>query len=407
MKESEMDQARIPSIVLAVFAAVASAAPGTAAAQLSVTNLVSDDPTVHAAQITDPGLVNAWGLSYAPTSPFWVSSNGTGEAQLYAVNPATQATAKQGLTVSIPGDGTVTGQVFNSNAASAFGGDLFMFVSEDGTISGWRGALGTTAETLVPGSSANVYKGVAFGTIGGSSYLYAANFRGGTIDVEKGSAAAPALSGTFADPNLPSGYAPFNVQNLGGTLYVTYAQQDAAKHDEIAGAGLGLVDSYDLQGHLLGRVATAGTLNAPWGLAIAPGSFGAMAGALLVGNFGDGRINAYDPATHAFLGQVQDLAGGPLDIDGLWAITPGNGGNAGSNSLLYFTAGPDDESHGIFGVLVPVPEPSVSLLLMVGLLGLMSLTRRRAFGTPSAPSAHGRGNLDRFASASGVGACSI
>jgi uncharacterized protein (TIGR03118 family) len=375
-----MDQARVPLIVLAAVAAVAIAAPGTAAAQFSVRNLVTDDPMVHAGQITDPGLVNAWGLSYAPTSPFWVSSNGTGEAQLYAVNPATQATTKQGLTVSIPGDGTVTGQAFNSNA-SAFGGDLFTFVSEDGTISGWRSALGTTAETLVPGSSANVYKGVAFGTIGGSSYLYAANFRTGAIDVEKGSAAAPSLSGTFADPNLPSGYAPFNVQNLGGTLYVTYAQQDAAKHDEVAGAGLGLVDSYDLQGHLLGRVATAGTLNAPWGLAIAPGSFGAMAGALLVGNFGDGRINAYDPATHAFLGQVQDAGGGLLDIDGLWAISPGNGGNGGSASLLYFTAGPDDESHGIFGVLTPVPEPSLTLLLLAGLLGLMPMTRRRAFGT--------------------------
>jgi uncharacterized protein (TIGR03118 family) len=375
-----MDQARVPLIVLAAVAAVAIAAPGTAAAQFSVRNLVTDDPMVHAGQITDPGLVNAWGLSYAPTSPFWVSSNGTGEAQLYAVNPATQATTKQGLTVSIPGDGTVTGQAFNSNA-SAFGGDLFTFVSEDGTISGWRSALGTTAETLVPGSSANVYKGVAFGTIGGSSYLYAANFRTGAIDVEKGSAAAPSLTGTFADPNLPSGYAPFNVQNLGGTLYVTYAQQDAAKHDEVAGAGLGLVDSYDLQGHLLGRVATAGTLNAPWGLAIAPGSFGAMAGALLVGNFGDGRINAYDPATHAFLGQVQDAGGGLLDIDGLWAISPGNGGNGGSASLLYFTAGPDDESHGIFGVLTPVPEPSLTLLLLAGLLGLMPMTRRRAFGT--------------------------
>jgi len=375
-----MDQARVPLIVLAAVAAVAIAAPGTAAAQFSVRNLVTDDLMVHAGQITDPGLVNAWGLSYAPTSPFWVSSNGTGEAQLYAVNPATQATTKQGLTVSIPGDGTVTGQAFNSNA-SAFGGDLFTFVSEDGTISGWRSALGTTAETLVPGSSANVYKGVAFGTIGGSSYLYAANFRTGAIDVEKGSAAAPSLTGTFADPNLPSGYAPFNVQNLGGTLYVTYAQQDAAKHDEVAGAGLGLVDSYDLQGHLLGRVATAGTLNAPWGLAIAPGSFGAMAGALLVGNFGDGRINAYDPATHAFLGQVQDAGGGLLDIDGLWAISPGNGGNGGSASLLYFTAGPDDESHGIFGVLTPVPEPSLTLLLLAGLLGLMPMTRRRAFGT--------------------------
>ncbi len=378
-----MQQTRTAPIVLAVVSAIAISAPGAAAAQVSVSNLVTDDPAAHAAQITDPGLINAWGLSYSPTSPFWVSSNGTGQAQLYAVNPATQAPTKQGLTVSIPGDGTVTGQVFNSNGAAAFGGDLFMFVSEDGTISGWRGALGTTAETLVSGSSANVYKGVAFGTIGTDSYLYAANFRAGTIDVEKGSGAAPPLSGTFADPNLPAGYAPFNVQNLGGTLYVTYAKQDGTKHDELAGPGSGFVDSYDLQGHLLSRVATAGALNAPWGLAIAPGSFGAMAGALLVGNFGDGHINAYTQTTHAFLGQVQDAGGGPLAIDGLWAISPGNGGNGGSSSLLYFTAGPDGESHGIFGVLTPVPEPSVTVLLMAGLSGLMVLTRRRAFGKES------------------------
>jgi uncharacterized protein (TIGR03118 family) len=377
---------RISPIVVAIVAAVAAAAPGAATAQFSATNLVSDDATVHGAQITDPGLVNAWGMSFSPTSPIWVSANGTGVANLYAVNPATQATTKQGLTVSIPGDGSVTGQVFNSNSGAAFGGDLFMFVSEDGTISGWRQSLGTTAETLVPGSAANVYKGAAFGTIGTNSYLYGANFRAGTIDVEKGSAAAPALSGTFADPNLPAGFAPFNIQNLGGTLYVTYAQQDSAKHDEVAGAGLELVDSYDLQGHLIGRVATAGTLNAPWGMAIAPASFGALAGALLVGNFGDGFINAYNPTTHAFLGQVQAAGGGPLDIDGLWAISPGNGGSGGSSSLLYFTAGPDGESHGIFGVLTPTPEPSVTIMLMVGLTGLMLRTRRRAFGAGAAPS---------------------
>jgi len=374
-----VNQVRFPSVVLCV-AAAAIAVPATATAQLSARNLVTDDQLANAAQITDPGLVNAWGLSYSPTSPFWVSSNGMGQAQLYAVNPATQSTTKQGLTVSIPGDGTVTGEVFNANAGSAFGGDLFLFVSEDGTISGWRGALGTTAETLVPGSDANVYKGTAFGTTGGNSYLYATNFRTGMIDVEKGTAAAPSLSGTFADPNLPAGFAPFNIQNLGGPLYVTYAQQDATKHDEVAGVGLGFVDSYDLQGHLLARVATGGTLNAPWGLAIAPSSFGAMAGALLVGNFGDGRINAFDPTTHAFLGQVQDAGGGTLAIDGLWAIAPGNNGNGGSSSLLYFTAGPDDESHGLFGVLTPAPEPSTFALLIAGLSGAMVRVRRRLFG---------------------------
>jgi uncharacterized protein (TIGR03118 family) len=357
--------------VLVIFALPASAA------YFAVTNLVTDDQTAHPAQITDPGLKNAWGLSYSPTSPFWLSANGSGTSVLYSVNASTQVTAKQGLVVSIPGDGSVTGQVFNGT--SAFGGDRFLFVSEDGTVSGWRGALGTTAETLVAGSNANVYKGAAFGTITGNSYLYAANFRADSIDVIKGSGAAPGLSGTFTDPNLPAGYAPFNVQNLGGSLYVSYAQQDATLHDEIAGAGLGFVDRYDLEGNFLSRVATGGTLDAPWGLAIAPTSFGAWAGALLVGNFGDGRINAYDAFTNAFLGQVLADDGTTLAIDGLWALAPGNGGSAGSNQSLYFTAGPDGESHGLFGVLTAaVPEPPTYALLLAAVTAIILSARGRA-----------------------------
>jgi uncharacterized protein (TIGR03118 family) len=361
---------------LVLGAMLASVALSARAASFTPTNLVTDDQTIHGATIVDPGLVNAWGLSYSPTSPFWVSANGTGQADLYSVNPATQATTKAGLTVTIPGAGSVTGQVFNSNPAAAFQGDAFLFVSEDGTVSGWRGALGSTAETLVAGSAANVYKGSAFGTIAGNSYLYAANFRNGSIDVINGSATAPALTGSFVDPLAPAGYAPFNVQNLGGSLYVTYAQQDAAKHDEIDGAGAGFVDRYDLQGRLLGRVATGGTLDAPWGLALAPSSFGTLAGALLVGNFGDGRINAFDAGSNAFLGQILGADGQPLSIDGLWAIAPGNGSSAGSSALLYFTAGPDGESHGLLGVLNPVPEPSTYVLLMAG-LAVMTLSRRR------------------------------
>jgi len=347
------------------------------AVSFDATNLVTDDQSAHAAQITDPGLVNAWGISFGPSSPFWVSANGSGTSTIYAVNPTTQVTAKQGLTVSIPGNGSVTGQVFNSNPA-AFNGDNFLFVSEDGTVSGWRGALGTTAETLATASSANVYKGSAFATISGNSYLYAANFRAATIDVFKGTAAAPALAGSFTDPNLPAGYAPFNVQNLNGTLYVTFAVQDATKHDEVAGAGQGIVDSFDLQGNLLGRVATGGKLNAPWGIAIAPSSFGAMAGDLLVGNFGDGRITAFDASTHAVVGQILGADGQPLSIDGLWALSAGNDGSGGSSHLLYFSAGPDEESHGLFGVLTPVPEPSSYVLLIAG-LGMVGLWRQRRY----------------------------
>ena len=347
------------------------------AVSFDATNLVTDDQSAHAAQITDPGLVNAWGISFGPSSPFWVSANGSGTSTIYAVNPTTQVTAKQGLTVSIPGNGSVTGQVFNSNPA-AFNGDNFLFVSEDGTVSGWRGALGTTAETLATASSANVYKGSAFATISGNSYLYAANFRAATIDVFKGTAAAPALAGSFTDPNLPAGYAPFNVQNLNGTLYVTFAVQDATKHDEVAGAGQGIVDSFDLQGNLLGRVATGGKLNAPWGIAIAPSSFGAMAGDLLVGNFGDGRITAFDASTHTVVGQILGADGQPLSIDGLWALSAGNDGSRGSSHLLYFSAGPDEESHGLFGVLTPVPEPSSYVLLIAG-LGMVGLWRQRRY----------------------------
>ena len=363
---------------LAIGAALASLSAPIVAANFEAQNLITDDQLAHPARILDTGLKNAWGLSYAPNGPFWLSSNGTGTSPLYKVDGATQATTKQGLVVSIPGDGSVTGQVFNSNAATAFNRDVFLFVSEDGTISGWRGALGATAEVLATASASNVYKGAAFATITGNSYLYAANFRSGALDVLKGSAAAPTLAGMFTDPNLPAGYAPFNVQNLAGSLYVTYAVQDAGKHDEIAGVGLGMVDRFDLRGNFLSRVATGGTLDAPWGLAIAPSSFGAMAGALLVGNFGDGRINAYDAGSNAFLGQVLDANGAPLMIDGLWAIAPGNDGSAGSSSLLYFTAGPDNESHGLFGVLVAVPEPSTYALLLVGLAAVASRVWRRS-----------------------------
>ena len=194
------------------------------ASLFTVTNLVTDDQTVNSAKITDPSLVNAWGVSRSAGSPFWVSDNGTGVATLYAVSPTTGIPVKQGLTVTIPGDGSVTGQAFAGSLAGNFNADTFLFVSEDGTISGWRNALGTAAETLQPGSPTNSYKGAALATIAGNSYLYAANFLTGKVDVLKGSAGAPNLAGTFTDPTLPSGFAPFNVENLGGRIYVTYAK---------------------------------------------------------------------------------------------------------------------------------------------------------------------------------------
>jgi uncharacterized protein (TIGR03118 family) len=343
-----------------------------------VQSLITDDQAAHPAALLDTQLVNAWGISYAPTGPFWVSDNGAGVSTLYSVNNATNNPVKLSRVVTIPGDGTPTGQVNTTGApAGSFNGDAFLFVSEDGTISGWRLALGNNAETLQTGTTANVYKGAAIATVNGYSYLYATNFRNGTVDVLKGDASAPSLTGTFNDPTLPSGYAPFGIQKIGNTIYVTYALQDAAKHDDSAGAGHGFVDAYDLNGNLLGRVASQGTLNSPWGLAIAPADFGAFAGDLLVGNFGDGTINAFSLAHNdAFAGQLTDASHTAISLDGLWGLIPGNDGLAGSSDQIYFSSGPDGESRGLFGALLPVPEPASLALLGAG-LGILALRRRR------------------------------
>lgn len=366
-------------IAMFLFATLSFVPQLAAATSFSQLNLVTDDQTANSAQITDPALVNAWGLSYSPTGPFWVSDNGTHVSTIYSVNPTTNATIKQGLTVSIPGAGNVTGQVFNSNSANAFNQDLFLFVSEDGTISGWRSDLGTSAETLATGSSANIYKGVAEAAVSGNNYLYAANFKSGAIDVFKGTSTGLGtsdLAGSFSDPNLPSGYAPFNIQNLNDKLYVTYAEQDPNSPDEVAGAGKGLVSIFDTQGNFIERLASQGTLNAPWGLAIAPSSFGEFAGDLLVGNFGDGTINAFNLTNKHFDGQLKGSNGQPLSIDGLWALTLGNGGNAGSSQSIYFSAGPNEEAHGLFGAIAVVPIPSALWLFGSALVGVNVFGRR-------------------------------
>jgi uncharacterized protein (TIGR03118 family) len=342
-------------------------------AQVTVTNLVTDNQGVNAALLADPDLVNPWGVTYSPSSPFWVGDNGTGLATLYNVNPVTNVPSKVGLTVTLPGNGTVTGAIFNST--SNFNSDLFLFVGEDGTVSGWRGALGTTAETLQGGNPANVYKGVTLGTTSKGTYIYAANFEEGTIDVTPGTG-APALIGNFTDPNLPTGFAPFNVSNLGGTLYVTYAKQDAAHHDDVPGAGNGFVDAFDLNGNFVERIASEGLLNSPWGLAIAPAGFDGVGGDLLVGNFGDGTIDAINLSTFASDGQIRDVHGDPIEIDGLWSLIPGNDGNGGNSSQVYFSAGSNGENDGLFGVLT-VPEPGSLGVILIG-FGALILRRRVA-----------------------------
>jgi uncharacterized protein (TIGR03118 family) len=375
------------------------AAPARADTVFHVTNLVTSDQTLNPAQLTDPFLVNPWGISASLGSPFWLSDNGTGVSTLYSVNPTTNVATKVtlgsppdpsgGVVIPPPGSGNPTGQVFNSAGAGAFNGNTFLFVSENGVISGWRNALGTTAEILQSPSDANVYKGTALetigGPIGGHSYLLSANFRAGTIDVLKGDTAAPDLTGKFLDPNLPAGYAPFNIAVLGSRIYVTYALQDSAKHDDDPGAGHGFVSAFDPQGNFLGRVGAMGTLNSPWGLAIAPPTFGPFAGDLLVGNFGDGHINVFnpDPATPGFLGQLLGADGQPIAIDGLWGLIPGNNGNGGSSNDIYFAAGPADESAGLFGSISAVPEPSSGVLALIALGVLVGRrhwqNRRRPF----------------------------
>lgn len=318
-------------------------------------NLVSDQPGV--AQLQDTNLVNAWGVSFSPTSPFWISDNGTGLSTLYAVtNDATGApyVVKQGLEVTIPGEGNPTGQVFNNT--TNFHGDLFLFVSEDGTVSGWRGALGTTAEVLATRSNA-IYKGVTLASVAGVPFLLAANFSEGTVDVYDGNAS---LIGQLADSSAPDGYAPFNVQSINGLIFVTFAKQDADKEDDVKGPGNGLIDVLDLTTQKFHRFATGSDagghlkeLNSPWGLALAPGKFGRHEDQLLVGNFGSGTIMTFDERGH-FKGFLDSEPGKPVVIEGLWALTFGNGGRAGVPETLYFTAGPAAENHGLFGSLSPV-----------------------------------------------------
>lgn len=348
------------ALMLAVFGLTVVSLPSQATAtRFKQVNLVSNIPGL--ALTTDPDLKNPWGISHSATSPFWVSDNGTGVSTLY-----NGAGTKLGLVVTIPlpagsppGTATPTGQVFNGSAdfqvaPSAPG--RFIFATEDGTISAWNPTVNPTHAILVVDNSASqaVYKGLAIGANASGNFLYAANFHDGTIDVFDKDFHQVQLAGSFTDSHIQSGFAPFNIQNLGGKLYVTYAKQDANRHDDVAGPANGYVDIFDTDGNLLQQLATRGRLNSPWGLAIAPPSFGEFAGDLLVGNFGDGRINVVDPVTGDFLAQLRDADNRPITIDGLWALIVGNGANGGDANKVYFTAGLNDEADGLFGSIAPL-----------------------------------------------------
>jgi uncharacterized protein (TIGR03118 family) len=383
-----------PAAIIAICLIAASAARAddaddrdNAPNRYLVTNLTSDLPGV--APNTDPVLQNAWGVTFTPgASPFWIADNATGCSTLYDGSglPQPQPTP---LLVKIPLPGgsvpatackhadpknppnptpaAPTGLVWNPTSTFLVPGTnlpaTFIWDTEDGTISAWTGGLTPPDQAVlaVDNSPGAVYKGLVFGTNVHGVFLFATNFRAGTIDVfaPNGSAGfRPATSteidGSFADPNIPAGFAPFGIQNINGNLFVTYAKQNAALHDDVAGPGNGFVDIFDTDGHLLQRFASRGALNSPWGVARASFAFGRFSGDILIGNFGNGKINAFDSDGH-FIDELDAPNGKTLVIDGLWMLTLGGGRNSSSDTL-YFTAGPNGETDGLFGTITPIAK---------------------------------------------------
>jgi uncharacterized protein (TIGR03118 family) len=341
-------------LTLAAAAPLAAAPPD---GSYTVTNLVSDVPG--AAALPDPNLVNGWGLARGPTSPWWVADNGMNASTLYISNGTTISINP--LVVSVGGG--PSGAVFagipgnflvgTATAPTTLSQANFIFASEDGMIRAWRG--GAAALVTAHGGTDAVYKGLAIAQTVTGPMLYATDFHNARVDVFNGAWQNVTPAGSFVDPMIPSGYGPFGIQLIGNRIFVSYAKQDADAHDDVAGQSLGFVDAYDLSGNLLTRVAQHGQLNSPWGLALAPPSFGRFAGDLLVGNFGDGQINAYEETSAGFehRGTLRDANGGKLVIDGLWALQFGNAGSNGNPDTLFFTAGPEGESHGLFGTIKP------------------------------------------------------
>ncbi len=343
---------------IAVALALTTAAPALPAHAednaYQVHNLVSDGflPADH----VDQNLVNAWGIAFNATGPVWIANNGSGTSTLYDGTGMPQSLVVQIPTPSANSGGNPTGIVFNLvNAATSFpvsaggktGGSRFIFATESGLIAGWSPTVdGTHAIVAVDNSSKNaVYKGLAISANGSKQLIYATDFHNAHIDVFDNAFAPVTLAaGAFADPKIPAGYAPFGIQAISGNIFVTYAKQDAAAHDDVHGPGLGFVDVYDPNGVMLDRVATHGRLNAPWGIALAPAGFGKLSNSLLIGNFGDGRVNAYDPKNYTPRGQLDGV-----QIDGLWGLAFGNGFAAQPVNTLFFTAGPGDEAHGLYG----------------------------------------------------------
>jgi uncharacterized protein (TIGR03118 family) len=345
-------------ITLTVMALIVCVSSLANAASYKPSLLTADQPGK--APNTDPNLVNAWGISYSPTGPFWVSDNNTGLSTVYNSTGVPQSTVVTIPPVGGATIGTPTGTAFNSTTdfvitqGGKSGPALFLFDSEDGSISGWNPTVNaTSAVTVVDNSGAGaVYKQVELANNGSGNFLYVANFFSAKVEVYDRTFTKVSLAGSFTDPRLPAGFAPHNIRLISGQLWVLYAKQNAQKTDPVLGPGLGLVDIFDLNGNFVKRFTAKGLLNAPWGIALAPSTFGTFANDILVGNLGDGRITAFDPTTGASLGQLSMANGTPIKVPGLWAITFGNGGQGGSKSILYFTAGPNIYTHGWFGQIV-------------------------------------------------------
>jgi uncharacterized protein (TIGR03118 family) len=335
-------------------------------------NLVSDVPGK--AAHTDPNLRNPWGTATGPGLPIWVSDNAAGVTTLYdgVGNPATGPNGQHVVAIPAPPSagqgavGTPDGTVLNPTAdgfavskAGISGPSKFLFATEDGTIVGWNPNVDPThAAIAVDRSTARdkagdvgaVYKGLALVTTPAGKFLYATNFRFGTVEVFDSSFN---LVNSFTDPTIPAGFAPFGIHNIGGKLFVTYAKQDSAKHDDDAGPGRGFVDVFAPNGDLLQRFASEGRLDSPWAVTLAPSSFGVASGDILVGNFGDGRINVFDPSSGQFLDQLRSSSGGPLTIPDLWGLRFPTGSLNAIPNALYFTAGINHEADGLFGDIVP------------------------------------------------------
>jgi uncharacterized protein (TIGR03118 family) len=355
--------------------------------------LTDKNGIVHNADVIDQNLKNPWGLTAGPTTPFWVSDNNAGVATLYGVAVGGKSVTINPLVVSIPtpissSGGAPTGAVFNiALGAGAFkitdgihtAPAVFLFATEDGTIVGWNpgvdptgrfggpGGVSTQGVIAVDNSGNNftnpnpssqtgaVYKGIAMSTdANGQTRLYVTNFRSGMVEMYSDGFMALGSGPAFVDPKLPDSYAPFNIVNINGALFVTFAKQNADKHDDVAGQGHGFVDVFELDGTFRQRFAQHGQLNSPWGVAQAPTNFGALSGDLWIGNFGNGQINAYNPDSGEFIDKVRNPKGQAIVIDGLWALKVGTAATGGTQTL-FFTAGPNGETDGLFGSLTPHP----------------------------------------------------